>query len=110
MKGLKVENWQQWEELTCYLLQEFVRVKTSQHIEFQTYGSRGQSQYGIDLLPKSPQVCSLEGIVGQSKLKETTFTWNDVNAELKKTDNYRNSIRCYVLFTTANYHTTIRIS
>lgn len=108
MKGLKVENWQQWEELTCYLLQHFVKTKVDHNIEFQTYGSRGQSQYGIDLVSKSPQPPQFQGIVGQSKLKETTLTWSDVHAELKKTDNYTNTIRCYVLFTTANYHTTIQ--
>ncbi|WP_318522426.1 hypothetical protein [Photobacterium leiognathi] len=108
MKGLKVENWQQWEELTCYLLQHFIRQQTNNVIEFQTYGTRGQSQYGIDLVPRYPQVGNLAGIVGQSKLKETNLSWNDVYAELKKTDNYPNIIRCYILFTTANYHTTIQ--
>ena len=108
MIGLKVETWQQWEELTCYLLRQFVFENTNVQVDFQTYGSRGQNQFGIDLIPSFPQQGKLAGVVGQSKLKETTLTWNDILTELKKTDSYKNSISCYVLFTTANAHTTIQ--
>lgn len=104
MQGLKVENWKDWEELCCYFMQHIVEIKLNTHIFYQSYGSQGQSQFGIDLVPYNSSL----PIVGQCKLRETTFTWNMVLAELKKTDSYKNPIEHYYLFTTANPHTTVQ--
>ncbi|MEH0876041.1 hypothetical protein QM999_15345 [Pectobacterium cacticida] len=103
MRGLKLEVWEHWEELCCY----FMAKIASDHgysVSYKTYGSKGQSQFGIDLVP----VLSSLPLVGQCKMRETTFTWNDVLAEVAKTDLYNAPIGCYVLFTTANKHTSIQ--
>ena len=103
MNGLKPQFWEQWEQLCCYFIQDIAR-KHGHSVSYRSYGSRGQSQFGIDLVP----VNSPLPLVGQCKMVETSFTWNDVLAEVAKTDLYQGGIKCYVLFTTANRHTTIQ--
>jgi len=39
---------------------------------------------------------------------EGSYTWREVLEEVKKTDKYDGKIECYVLFTTANRHTSIQ--
>jgi hypothetical protein len=106
MMGLKVKNWQDWEKLCCYFLQDIVHKRFDVQIQYQSYGSRGQSQFGIDLIPSTP--LPSVAVVGQCKLTETSFTWKMVLDELKKTDSYQNSIEHYFLLTTANPHTTVQ--
>lgn len=103
---LKIESWMQWEELCCYLLSYKVyRMLGLKGVYFQTYGTRGESQHGIDLVPER----SLLPIVGQSKMRDgRSFTWEHLEAELQKTNKYPNSIEHYVLFTTASRHTSIQ--
>ncbi|WFS17870.1 hypothetical protein P9K38_20870 [Pseudomonas sp. 905_Psudmo1] len=103
MKGLKVEIWEQWEELCCYFMEKIAKSK-GHSVTYQTYGSKGQSQFGIDLVPVNSDLA----LVGQCKMRETSFTWDNVLAEVAKTDLYPGAINCYVLFTTANKHTTIQ--
>lgn len=105
MQDLKINKWQDWEELCCYLMQDFVRRNRRGDVRYISYGSQGQNQYGIDLRPVNSPLLAL----GQCKLKDAKpFTWDDVLAELKKTDKYKLGIECYVLFTTANRHTSIQ--
>lgn len=104
MIGLKVKNWGDWEKLCCYFMQHIVLNRYHQNVQYQSYGSQGQSQYGIDLVP----CFSPLPVVGQCKLRETSFTWNMVLEELGKTNTYANPIEYYILFTTANRHTTVQ--
>lgn len=103
MTGLKPQFWEQWEQLCCYFMQE-IASKHGYSVGYRSYGSRGQSQHGVDLVPISSPL----PLVGQCKMVETSFTWNDVLAEVAKTDGYKGAIECYVVFTTANRHTTIQ--
>lgn len=103
MNDLKPRYWQDWEQLCCYLMEDFVR-KNGRTARYRSYGSRGQSQYGIDLVPADSSLPA----VGQCKMVEGSFTWKDVLAEVAKTNDYLGRIECYVLFTTSNRHTTIQ--
>jgi len=103
MRGLKLEHWEHWEELCCYFMQKIASDHNC-NVTYQVYGGKGQSQFGIDLVP----VMSDLPLVGQCKMRETTFTWDNVLTEVAKTDDYPRPIACYVLFTTANKHTTIQ--
>jgi hypothetical protein len=84
-------------------MEDFVR-KSGRAARYRSYGSQGQNQYGIDLVPADSSLPA----VGQCKMVEGSFTWKDVLAEVKKTDEYSGCIECYVLFTTSNRHTTIQ--
>ncbi|EJM56189.1 hypothetical protein [Pseudomonas sp. GM48] len=103
MNGLKPQFWEQWEQLCCYFMQE-IASKHGYSVSYRSYGSRGQSQFGVDLVP----VNSPLPLVGQCKMVETSFTWDNVLTEVAKTDGYKGEIKCYVVFTTANRHTTIQ--
>ena len=103
MLGMKVEIWEHWEELCCYFMEQ-IAAKYDQKIKYQCYGHKGQSQFGVDLVPKISDF----PLVGQCKLRETSFTWKHVLEELDKTDKYDGEIKCYVIFTTAHKHTTIQ--
>lgn len=85
-------------------MQDIVQKKFDEQIQYRSYGSKGQSQFGIDLVPSKHSF----SVVGQCKLAETSFTWKMVLEELKKTDSYPNSIHQYILLTTANPHTTVQ--
>jgi hypothetical protein len=105
MQGLKVEHWHQWEKLCCFMMSDLVHRNTGEIVGYRSYGSQGQNQYGVDLVPIDSQLL----VVGQCKLKgNTSFTWDMLTHELKKTDEYSNDIECFVLFTTANRHTSIQ--
>jgi hypothetical protein len=104
MKNLRVEHWHQWEKLCCYFMEKIARENFRANIQYQSYGSRGQSQFGVDLVPRH----SALPLVGQCKLLERSFTWTMALAEVKKTDKYENPIECYVIFTTAPVHTTVQ--
>lgn len=104
MEGLKVEHWHQWETLCSYFMSLFVNKNFGANINYVSYGSRGQNQFGIDLVAQNNNFPA----VGQCKLKETSFTWKMLQDELVKTDSYAGQIGCYVLFTTANQHWSIQ--
>ncbi|WP_213936821.1 hypothetical protein [Pseudomonas sp. dw_612] len=104
MEGLKVEHWHQWEILCCHFMALFAKKNFGQNVFYQSYGSKGQSQFGIDLVPLNNNFPA----VAQCKLKETSFTWKMLEDELLKTNNYNGIIEYYVLFTTANKHTSIQ--
>lgn len=105
MHGLKVETWEQWESLNCYMMSQLVEKNAGEHVRYQSYGGRGQAQFGIDLVPCNSPI----PVVGQSKMREmSAFTWQHVEAELKKTDGYSNPIAHYFIFTTAAKHTSIQ--
>nr|WP_175800764.1 hypothetical protein [Burkholderia anthina] len=105
MKGLKVTNWKDWEEICCHYLRYAIKHQLNRDVVYKSYGSQGQSQFGIDLIPQGSPI----GIVGQCKLREdTSFTWSDACKDIKKTDAYENPIHTYIILTTANPHTTIQ--
>lgn len=102
---LRVETWQQWENLTRYLLSYNVfKLMGERKVQFQRYGNGGLRQHGIDLIP----VDSTLAVVGQSKMRdEKTFRLKELQKELQETDGYPNRIEHFYLFTTANKHTSI---
>jgi hypothetical protein len=105
MKELKIINWQDWEEICCHYMRHMIKRRFDRDVIYKSYGSRGQSQFGVDLVPQGGSIA----IVGQCKLREnTSFRWTDLRKDLKKTDGYANPINAYILLTTANPHTTIQ--
>lgn len=104
MKNLKVEHWHQWEKLCCHFMERIAGTEFGANVRYQSYGSQGQSQFGVDLVPWH----SALPFVGQCKLVERSFTWTMALAEVKKTDEYKNKIELYVIFTTAPVHTTVQ--
>ncbi|WP_148044031.1 hypothetical protein [Massilia aurea] len=104
MRNLRVSTWEQWETITCHFMQKWAKEIFGVAVSYETYGSRGQSQFGIDVVPSSSKI----PFVAQSKLKERSFTWDDALEEVRKTDGYPNPIQLYVVFTTAPIHTTVQ--
>lgn len=105
MNNLKVRNWQDWEEICKYLIQHKVKEKLDADVQYVNYGFQGQKQHGIDLIPSPPSSLS---VVVQCKHIEGCLTWNTVEAEMKKTDGYPNSIKHYCILTTGNRHTSVQ--
>lgn len=85
-------------------MERIASAKFGANIRYQSYGSQGQNQFGIDLVPWHSDL----PFVGQCKLTERSFTWTMALAEVKKTDEYENPIHFYVVFTTAPVHTTVQ--
>ena len=81
MKGLKVDNEQDWEDLSRFLAQNFYKENHRKDAEFLKYGSRGQDQHGIDLISKQAD------FVVQCKNVQK-LEWEDILIELNKTNNY----------------------
>ena len=104
MKNLRVQYWHQWEKLCCYFMERMAGKEFGKNIRYQSYGSQGQSQFGVDLVPWHSHL----PFVGQCKLVERSFTWPMALAEVKKTDKYKNPIELYVIFTTAPVHTSVQ--
>ncbi|MDQ4625018.1 hypothetical protein [Janthinobacterium lividum] len=104
MQNLKVSTWEEWEEISCYIMSELARRIYDVNVRYESYGSKGQSQFGVDLVP----VRSNLAVVGQCKLKERAFTWDMALEEIKKTDGYDNPIRLYVILTTAVRHWSVQ--
>lgn len=103
MNGLNLRNWNDWEKLCRYIMSDGVRKRLG-NVIFTNYGSRGQGQHGIDLVPTRSDVF----VVAQCKLTIRPFSLDMALAELKKTDGYPHPIEHYFFLTTADYHTTIQ--
>lgn len=103
MQGLNLKTWQDWQNLCCYIMRDMVS-KHFGDVTFKHYGSGGQGQHGIDLVPTRLDVF----VVAQCKLTVHPFSLNMARDELKKTDAYPHKIEHYVFLTTADYHTSIQ--
>lgn len=101
MKGLKVDNEQDWEDLSRFLAQNFYKENHRKDAEFLKYGSRGQDQHGIDLISKQAD------FVVQCKNVQK-LEWEDILIELNKTNNYPREIEHYLLLTTAKKNTRVQ--
>lgn len=102
MQGLTFRSDQDFEEICCYLMREWVARNMGHDLHFRKYGGNGQRQFGIDIFPAVGS-CS---VFGQAKFVNHLSS-TDVASELSKTDSFPEPISCYVIFTTANRHTSI---
>ena len=102
MQGLTFRTDQDFEEICCYLMRDWVARNMRHDVQFRRYGGNGQRQHGIDICP------AVDGhaVFGQAKFV-THLSSTDVASELSKTDSFPKPIGCYVIFTTANRHTSI---
>jgi hypothetical protein len=85
-------------------MERISNMRFEANVKYRSYGSRGQSQFGIDLVSSYSDL----PFVGQCKLVERSFTWSMALDEVKKTDGYENPIELYIIFTTAPVHTTVQ--
>ena len=83
MKGLTFRSDQDFEEICCYLMKDWVVRKTGHDVYFRQYGGSGQKQFGIDIAPIDGD-CS---IYGQAKFVERLSS-KDIDSELVKTDSF----------------------
>lgn len=83
-------------------MREWVAKNLGYDAHFRRYGTNGEKQFGIDIFPATGD-CSF---FGQAKFVNR-LTFEDINSELAKTDDFPGVIGCYVVFTTANRHTSI---
>ncbi|XYQ54368.1 hypothetical protein ACS91J_21740 [Pectobacterium carotovorum] len=102
MQGITFRNDQDFEEICCYLMREWVARNMGYDLYFRRYGGSGQRQYGIDIFP------AVDGcpVFGQAKFV-ARLSSTDVASELSKTDDFPGNISCYVIFTTASRHASI---
>lgn len=102
MQGLTFRTDQDFEEICCYLMRDWVARNMRYDVQFRRYGGNGQRQHGIDIFP----AVGSYSVFGQAKFVNQLNS-TDVTAELSKTDSFPEPIGCYVIFTTANRHTSI---
>ncbi|ELE7121162.1 hypothetical protein [Pseudomonas kurunegalensis] len=102
MQGLTFRNDQDFEEICCYLMGNWVARNMGHDLQFRRYGGNGQKQHGIDIFP----TVGSHSVFGQAKFVNHLSS-ADVTSELIKTNSFPDPISCYVIFTTANRHTSI---
>lgn len=105
MNSLKVQNWQDWEDICKYYMQYLIKKRFDVDIKYVGYGSRGQKQHGIDIIPSAPKTYP---IVAQCKHISGKLEWKTIEAELKKTDQYPNEISNYFVITTGTRDTSVQ--
>lgn len=105
MSSLRVKNWQDWEDICKYLMEHIVKEKCNINVAYTNYGSSGQIQHGVDLIPMTP---FSPAVVAQCKHVSGNLTWKTIKDELKKTDSYPNPISHYVVLTTGNCDTSVQ--
>lgn len=103
MRNLNVRSWNDWENLCTYWMTDIARTQFGIVTNYAVYGTTGQSQYGVDIIPEHSGV----SVVGQSKYVRR-FAYQDLLVELKKTDRYPNPLTDYFLLTTAEHCTSIQ--
>lgn len=107
MRELRITNWQDFQEIGCFWMQHIVARATGQFVRYDVYGSEGQGQGGVDLVPANSDVA----IVGQSKCwNARTLSWSKIVDELKKTSDFPGPIDHYVILTTAARHTSVQLN
>ncbi|WP_416409848.1 hypothetical protein [Pseudomonas paraeruginosa] len=97
MQGLTFRNDQDFEEICCYLMGNWVARNMGHDLQFRRYGGNGQKQHGIDIFP----TVGSHSVFGQAKFVNHLSS-ADVTSELIKTNSFPDPISCYVIFTTAN--------
>ncbi|MCG3724104.1 hypothetical protein [Vibrio cincinnatiensis] len=105
MSSLRVKNWQDWEDICKYLMSYLVKEKMGVNVTYTNYGSPGQNQHGVDLIPIE---LSAPAVVAQCKHVLGNLTWKTIEDELKKTDTYPNTISHYIVLTTGNRDTSVQ--
>ena len=105
MNNLKVNNWQDWEEICKSLMSYLVKKNHNIHVQYVNYGSPGQKQHGVDIIPNNS---SAPSIVAQCKLIQGLLTWDVISAEMDKTNKYPGSIDRYCRLTTGKRDTLVQ--
>lgn len=105
MNNLKIINWQDWEEICKSLMSHLVKKNYNINVQYVKYGSPGQRQHGVDLIPND---FSAPSIVAQCKHIEGLLTWDIVTAEMEKTNKYPGNINNYCILTTGKRDTLVQ--
>ncbi len=71
---------------------------------FQTYGTKGQNQQGLDVLP----LHAYSGIVGQCKFWDGVLHLREIEQDLKKSDSYPGRIDHFYVLTTGKRDTEVQ--
>ncbi|BAL95235.1 hypothetical protein [Rubrivivax gelatinosus] len=105
MRDLLVNSWEDFQDIGCYWMRDFVLQNHDIDMPYCVYGSMGQAQGGVDLVPASNNF----GIVGQSKCWNVrSLTRAEIEKELAKSNDYPGPIQHYVILTTAAKHTSVQ--
>ncbi|WP_421236734.1 hypothetical protein [Aeromonas jandaei] len=105
MSSLRVNSWQDWEDICKYLMAYLVKKKFNIDVTYTNYGSPGQNQHGVDLIPID---VSAPAVVAQCKHLSGNLTWRIIEDELNKTNTYPNLISHYIVLTTGNRDTSVQ--
>ncbi|HGY2360986.1 TPA: hypothetical protein ACPT7C_005059, partial [Escherichia coli] len=105
MRNLNFRSATDFEDFCCWWMKEIVSKSVGRDVSFVCFGSPGQAQGGVDII--SWPINTLP-VVAQCKWYSRPFTLENLEVELKKTDNYPHPIRHYFLLTTASPHTSIQ--
>lgn len=105
MRNLNFRSATDFEDFCCWWMKEIVSKSVGRDVSFACFGSPGQAQGGVDII--SWPINTLP-VVAQCKWYSRPFTLENLEVELKKTDNYPHPIRHYFLLTTASPHTSIQ--
>ncbi|MBW3117143.1 hypothetical protein [Providencia rettgeri] len=106
MQNLNFRSAKDFEDFCCWWMREIASKIVGRDVQFTCFGSPGQAQNGVDII--SWPITSLLGVVAQCKWYSRPFTLENLEVELRKTDDYPNPITSYFLLTTANPHTSIQ--
>ncbi|WP_455809755.1 hypothetical protein [Pseudomonas koreensis] len=107
MKELRFSDWKEFQSLCRFWMQHLVQRNVQRHSTYYVFGSEGEGQGGVDLVPDDPEL----GVVGQSKCWNTkVLTWRKIEEELNKTDDYKGLIEVYVILTTAPRHSSVQLA
>ncbi|EKN3610711.1 hypothetical protein ABEH48_000217 [Yersinia enterocolitica] len=105
MRNLNFRSATDFEDFCCWWMSEIVSKSVGKGVQFTCFGSPGQAQGGVDIISWPINTLS---VVAQCKWYSRPFTLENLEVELKKTDDYPNPIQDYFLLTTANPHTSIQ--
>ena len=83
MQGLTFRTDQDFEEICCYLMMDWVARNMRYDVQFRRYGGNWQRQHGIDIFP----AVGGYSVFGQAKFVNQLNS-TDVTAELSKTDSF----------------------
>lgn len=95
----------EFEHFGVFWLQHLARTRHAVPAPvFQTYGSRGQDQQGLDLLP----LYAHNGIVGQCKYWEGVLSLPEIEKDLAKSDRHPGKIEHFYFLTTGKRDTRVQ--
>ena len=105
MKELRVTDWRAFQHIGCYWMKHVAKQLTGRSIDYVVYGSDGEGQGGVDLIPRDSTI----SIVGQSKCWTSKgLTWGKIEEELQKTERFNLPISVYIILTNATRHTSVQ--